>query len=116
MHHHLSGCNGLVLECNHDLEMLKEGGYPPHLQQRIRSKAGHLTNSDAALFLIDLIHKGLEHVVLAHISGTNNTHDLALATVENHLREYDLTAEERRKFVVSVARQDRVGELICLGE
>lgn len=115
MRHHLGGCNGLVLECNHDLEMLKNGGYPPYLQQRIRSKSGHLTNSDAALFLVELIHDGLEHVVLAHISETNNTHELARATVERHLREYELTAEERRRFTVSVARQDEVGKLICLG-
>ncbi|MEN8135022.1 MAG: MBL fold metallo-hydrolase [Thermodesulfobacteriota bacterium] len=115
MHHHLGGCNGLVLECNHDLEMLKNGGYPPYLQQRIRSKCGHLTNSDAARFLVDLIHGGLEHVVLAHISETNNTHDLARATVERHLQEYDLTGEERRRFTVSVARQDKAGVLICLG-
>jgi phosphoribosyl 1,2-cyclic phosphodiesterase len=114
MHHHLGGCNGLVLECNHDLEMLKNGGYPPPLQQRIRSKAGHLTNSEAARFLVDLIHAGLKHVVLAHISETNNTHVLARETVEEHLREYDLTAEEGRFFSISVARQDGVGELICL--
>jgi phosphoribosyl 1,2-cyclic phosphodiesterase len=115
MHHHLGGCNGLVLECNHDLEMLKNGGYPPPLQQRIRSKCGHLTNSAAARFLIDLIHGGLEHVVLAHISETNNTHDLALATVGSYLREYDLTAAEQRRFSVSTARQDVVGKLIRLG-
>lgn len=115
MHHHLGGCNGLVLECNHDLEMLKNGGYPPHLQQRIRSKTGHLTNGDAASFLVELIHGGLEQVVLAHISETNNSHDLALATVENHMRAYDLTAEERRCFTISVARQDKVGGLIKLG-
>jgi hypothetical protein len=95
--------------------MLKNGGYPPHLQQRIRSKSGHLTNSDAALFLVELIHAGLEHVVLAHISENNNTHELARATVEKYLREYDLAAGECRRFVVSVASQDRVGALICLG-
>lgn len=114
MRHHLCGCNALVLECNHDLEMLKNGGYPPYLQQRIRSKSGHLTNSDAARFLVELIHDGLEYVVLAHISETNNNHDLAKATVEKHLADYDLTTEERRTFSVSVARQDKVGQLYCL--
>jgi phosphoribosyl 1,2-cyclic phosphodiesterase len=115
MRHRLGGCNGLVLECNHDLEMLKNGGYPPYLQQRIRSKFGHLNNGDAARFLVDLIHDGLEHVVLAHISETNNTHELARTTVEKHLQEYELTAEEGRRFTVSVARQNKVGDLICLG-
>lgn len=114
MRHRLGGCNGLVLECNHDLEMLKNGGYPPYLQQRIRSKFGHLTNSDAARFLVDLIHDDLEHVVLAHVSETNNTHELALTTVESHLRDSDQAADARR-FTVSVARQDKAGDLFCLG-
>jgi len=114
MHHRLSGCHGLILECNHDLEMLKNGGYPPQLQQRIRSKEGHLTNSDAARFLIELIHDGLEHVVLAHISETNNTHELALATVQEHLRQHACTVGEPCRFALSLAHQERVGELVVL--
>jgi phosphoribosyl 1,2-cyclic phosphodiesterase len=114
MQYRLGGCNGLVLECNHDLEMLKNGGYPPQLQQRIRSKSGHLTNHDAGRFLVELIHDGLEQVVLAHVSETNNTHELAKATVEKYLEEYALTAEERHRFTLSVARQDKVGELYHL--
>lgn len=114
MHHRLSGCHGLVLECNHDLEMLKNGGYPPQLQQRIRSKEGHLTNSDAARFLIELIHDGLEHVVLAHISETNNTHELALATVREHLHQHACDCGEPSNFSLSLAHQDRVGELVVL--
>jgi len=114
MLHRLGGCNGLVLECNHDPEMLKNGGYPPHLQQRIRSKSGHLANSDAARFLIELIHDGLEHVVLAHLSETNNTPDLARSTVERHLQGYDLTTEESRRFKVSLACQDSAGEMVRL--
>jgi phosphoribosyl 1,2-cyclic phosphodiesterase len=115
MRHRLSGCHGLVLECNHDLEMLKNGGYPPPLQQRIRSQEGHLTNHDAASFLVELIHDGLEHVVLAHISETNNTPELALATVTERLREYAGASGEPCRIVVSLAHQDRVGELVCLG-
>lgn len=114
MRHHLGGCNGLVLECNHDLEMLKNGGYPPLLQQRIRSKSGHLTNSEAANFLVELIHAGLEHVVLAHISETNNTHALALATVEKYLQRHELETEGQRCCSLSVARQDEVGRVIEL--
>ncbi|MDF1576814.1 MAG: MBL fold metallo-hydrolase [Desulfurivibrionaceae bacterium] len=114
MSHHLGGCNGLVLECNHDPEMLKNGGYPPSLQQRIRSKSGHLTNTAAASFLVELIHNGLKHVVLAHVSETNNSHDLVRTTVEGYLQEYDLAAGAHRGFSLSVARQDAVGELVCL--
>lgn len=72
MRHRLAGCHGLVLESNHDLTMLKKGPYPPHLQQRVRSNEGHLANTTAAAFLNDLLHAGLEQVVLAHISETNN--------------------------------------------
>jgi len=114
MHHRLSGCHGLILECNHDLEMLKNGGYPPQLQQRIRSKDGHLTNTDAARFLVELIHDGLEHVVLAHISETNNTPELALTTVQEHLRLHASASGEPCRFTVSLAHQERVGELIKL--
>ncbi|NTV14236.1 MAG: MBL fold metallo-hydrolase [Desulfobulbaceae bacterium] len=114
MRHRLSGCHGLILECNHDLEMLKNGGYPPQLQQRIRSKEGHLTNSDAAKFLLELIHDGLEHVVLAHISETNNTHALALVTVQEHLRQHSCASGEPCRFALSVAHQERVGEMVSL--
>lgn len=115
MQHRLGGCSGLVLECNHDPEMLRNGGYPPHLQQRIRSKDGHLTNQEAACFLAELVHEGLEHVVLAHLSDTNNTPELAWDTVEKHLVECGLAAAERRRFGISVASQDTPGEMIILG-
>ena len=114
MQHRLGGCSGLVLECNHDPEMLKNGGYPPHLQQRIRSKSGHLTNLDAAVFLAELIHEKLEHVVLAHLSDTNNTPELAWHTVEKHLDECGLPAADKRHFDLSVARQESPGEMINL--
>ena len=75
---HLRSCNGLILEFNHDLEMLKNGPYPLHLQQRVKSSHGHLANNDAALFLKNLFHERLDHVVLAHLSETNNDPILAL--------------------------------------
>ncbi|MEN8142295.1 MAG: MBL fold metallo-hydrolase [Thermodesulfobacteriota bacterium] len=114
MQHRLGGCSGLVLECNHDPEMLRNGGYPPQLQQRIRGKEGHLTNLEAASFLAELIHEKLEHVVLAHLSDTNNTPELAWETVERHLAECGLPAEGRRHFGLSIASQEGPGEMICL--
>ena len=116
MQHRLAGCHGLVLECNHDPEMLKNGGYPQPLQQRIRSHEGHLANVDAAGFLVDLIHDGLEHVVLAHISETNNSHELALATVTDYLREHAGAIGDSCRVMISLAHQDRVGEVVCLGQ
>jgi phosphoribosyl 1,2-cyclic phosphodiesterase len=78
MQQRLRNCNGLILEFNHDLKMLAEGPYPLPLQQRVRSSQGHLANGDAAAFLRELLHEGLEHVVLAHLSETNNLPDLAM--------------------------------------
>lgn len=73
----LAGCNGLILEFNHNLDMLKNGPYPLPLQQRVRSSQGHLCNEDAAEFLAQLVSDHLRFVVLAHLSETNNTPDLA---------------------------------------
>jgi phosphoribosyl 1,2-cyclic phosphodiesterase len=105
IHHHLSRCQALVLECNHDLEMLKNGPYPPALQQRIRSKNGHLANPDAVAFLQGLGLAELQHVVLAHISHANNCHDRVRL-------EVDRGALSGLKF--SLACQDQAGELITL--
>lgn len=73
----LAECNGLILEFNHNLQMLKNGPYPLPLQQRVRSSRGHLSNEDAAVFLAGLIGDHLRMVVLAHLSETNNTPELA---------------------------------------
>jgi phosphoribosyl 1,2-cyclic phosphodiesterase len=107
--HRLTGCNGLIIECNHDPHMLKNGPYPLHLQQRIRSSQGHLANEDAARFIVDLLHDGLQHVVLAHISEKNNDPMLAYDTVVAALR-----AENDAAACVSLSWQDRTGEVITL--
>ncbi len=74
----LAGCNALILEFNHDPDMLKNGSYPAELQQRVRSSRGHLSNKDAANFLQQVQQEGkLRHLVLAHISAKNNTKELA---------------------------------------
>ncbi|HEX2769755.1 MAG TPA: MBL fold metallo-hydrolase [Geobacteraceae bacterium] len=74
----LKGCRALVLESNHDEEMLANGPYPWHLKQRIRSRHGHLSNSDSAALLDEIIHPGLEAVLLAHLSEVNNDPVIAL--------------------------------------
>lgn len=74
----LSRCDALILEFNHDTQMLKNGPYPLSLQQRVRSSQGHLANEDAASFLKTLLHDSLQYVILAHLSETNNTAELAL--------------------------------------
>ena len=83
----LMGCNGMVLEFNHDLQMLKNGPYSQALQQRVRSDHGHLANEDAAAFLQSLLHDRLQYVVLAHLSTTNNHPDLAMKAATNVVGE-----------------------------
>lgn len=73
----LSGSDALVLEFNHDPGMLRNGPYPPALQQRVRSNRGHLSNGDGARLLASLVHERLQRVVLAHLSETNNLPELA---------------------------------------
>lgn len=68
----LKECKVLVLEFNHDEEMLLNGPYPWHLKQRIKSRHGHLSNRDSAALLSEVIHPGLEGVFLAHLSEVNN--------------------------------------------
>ena len=81
------GLNALVLEFNHDHRLLMDGPYPWPLKQRIRSRTGHLANEDAAALVAELNHVGLRHLVLAHLSETNNHPNLALAAARKALGE-----------------------------
>ena len=72
------GCKILYIESNHDLEMLKNSSYPAQIKQRIKSKHGHLSNADCAESLPYFIKNGAEKIILYHLSGENNTKELAL--------------------------------------
>ncbi|MEK9825653.1 MAG: MBL fold metallo-hydrolase [Methylotenera sp.] len=75
--HKLNGCQALMLECNHDANMLKNGPYAWSLKQRVGGELGHLDNLDTAQLLAKLDHAPLQHVVAAHLSAKNNTPALA---------------------------------------
>lgn len=77
----LSGCEALILECNHDAAMLAAGRYPPHLKRRIAGRFGHLDNAAAADLLAQVDRSRLRHVVAAHLSQENNTPALATAAL-----------------------------------
>ena len=77
----LSGCHGLLLECNYDRDMLLNGHYPASLKQRVAGDWGHLDNQQSAELLQRIDTDYLQHLVLAHISEKNNTRDLVLDTV-----------------------------------
>lgn len=81
----LSGCHGLVLECNHDLEMLGNGNYPYPLKQRIKSNFGHLDNTASAALLSRLDNRHLQHIIAAHLSTQNNRADLARKSLSDAL-------------------------------
>lgn len=73
----LSGCDALVLECNHDVQMLAASRYPPSLKARIGGAHGHLNNEAAARILASLDRSRLRYLVAAHLSQENNTAELA---------------------------------------
>jgi phosphoribosyl 1,2-cyclic phosphodiesterase len=73
----LSGVDALVLECNHDLDMLMNGPYPPGLKRRVSGRFGHLDNRQAANLLAQLDCSRLKHIIAAHLSQQNNRPELA---------------------------------------
>lgn len=77
----LAGCAALLLECNHDLQLLATSRYPPSLKARIGGRLGHLANDSAAEILRHSAHPGLRHVVAAHLSEQNNRPELAAAAL-----------------------------------
>lgn len=78
---HLAGCDALLLECNHDSELLAASSYPASLKARIGGRHGHLSNDTAARILATCLHAGLRHLVAAHLSEQNNRPDLARAAL-----------------------------------
>jgi len=81
----LSRCQALVLECNHDQEMLANSSYPHSLKQRIGGRLGHFENSVSAALLAKLDNSLLQHIIAAHLSVKNNTPALARAALSNVL-------------------------------
>jgi len=77
----LSGCDALVIECNHDAQMLADGDYPFALKQRIAGRHGHLDNDATASLLRAIDCTRLQHLFAAHLSKQNNTPELARAAV-----------------------------------
>ena len=102
----LKDCHLLILEANHDSDMLINGPYPGYLKRRIQSRNGHLSNKQSRHLLMELQHQGLKHVILAHLSQTNNAPQKVLAEVSRALT--------RCKPRLTVARQHCCSEIIYL--
>jgi len=85
--HHIRGCQVLMIESNHDLEMLRGGPYPWPVKQRVMSRVGHLSNDALADFLTTDYDGGAEFLILAHLSEQNNHPEIARMTAERALGE-----------------------------
>lgn len=94
----LSGCDALLLECNHDTDMLMQGTYPEYLKQRVAGTQGHLSNHQASALLKAIDTSRLKHVVAMHLSEKNNTTDLvqqALSAALDCEQEWVAIAEQQ---------------------
>jgi Metal-dependent hydrolases of the beta-lactamase superfamily I len=77
----LLGAGAVLIESNHDIQMLRDGPYPFPLKRRILSARGHLSNDDCALLARSLAENGTKHIILGHLSRENNRPQIAAATV-----------------------------------
>jgi phosphoribosyl 1,2-cyclic phosphodiesterase len=103
----LSECDLVMLESNHDIEMLLNGWYPEDLKRRILSDVGHLSNEAAAQTLQYLAERGrLRTAVLMHLSKNNNRPKLALETVQRHLNGTEVA--------VAIAPRDRMSAIFTV--
>lgn len=87
---YIAKANYLVIEANHDMEMLMGGPYPAYLKERISSSTGHLNNKDCAEALVNNMTGRIKHVWLCHLSEENNHPELARKTVEAVMRSHGI--------------------------
>ena len=103
----ISGSDVVLLESNHDIEMLKRGPYPPDLKARILSEKGHISNNACASELPFLLNNGTKRFILGHLSQHNNTPMLAKSCAEAALM--DLSAVNGKDYILTVAKPNNNG-------
>lgn len=106
----LTGSEILLLEANHDENMLMVGAYPYYLKQRIIGDRGHLSNENSAKLISRLFHDKLKYITLAHLSKENNYEELAYETVRMELNK--LLDDRHSELMLSVARRDIPSEIL----
>lgn len=109
----LKGLDILLLEANHDIHMLEVGGYPYYLKQRILGERGHLSNESAGQLLCKVLHDGLKHIFLGHLSKENNYEELAYETVRLEVMLED-TPYGPDDFPITVAGRDRISRCVTV--
>jgi len=100
----LAGCDALAVECNHDVESLVRGSYPPSVKARVGSAYGHMSNAQAAELVASLADGRLQWVVAMHVSERNNSHALVVEALEPVL--------DRHATPLAIAKQDAPGAWI----
>jgi len=107
---HLRRCDVIIIESNHDVEMLRVGPYPWSVKQRVMSRVGHLSNDSLAQFFAEDYDGGASHIVLAHLSEQNNHPEVARRVAENALGPQQTLLQNR----LMLAAQDAPTECIRL--
>ena len=108
----LRGCDGLMIESNHDLEMLRNGPYPWMVKQRVMSRVGHLSNAALAEFFEKDYDGSASFLVLAHLSEHNNHPELARETAWKAL---GIRQNLFSSSALTLAHQDKPLQPLCLG-
>ena len=107
----LRGSSAILMESNHDVDMLRQGPYPESLKQRVGSRWGHLSNDALARYLEERLPMSVRHLFLAHLSRTNNHESLALTSCREALRRRGEPVP-----MVHVCYPDRPTHLLRLAE
>ena len=110
---HMEGLDALLLEAIHDIHMLQVGAYPYPLKQRILGERGHLSNETSGQLLGQILHDGMQHILLGHLSKENNYDELAYETVRLEISLGD-NPYRGNDFPIEVAKRDRPSSLIRL--
>lgn len=105
----LYGCESVLLESNHDIDMLRFGDYPYALKRRILSDVGHLSNKMAAQTAVHLIKNGTKHIMLGHLSDKNNLPDIAMMETFNALTDNGIKVGE--DMTLQVAERYKITEM-----
>ncbi|MFO7619451.1 MAG: MBL fold metallo-hydrolase [Thermoplasmata archaeon] len=101
--------DAIIIESNHDVQMLKDGPYPAFLKKRILGKQGHLSNAQSAEMLVSVIGPKTRHVTLAHLSQENNKPEIAQEESETTLKNAGIGTE------ITPASQFDIGNIINVG-
>ena len=112
--HYLSKADHIVIESNHDVDMLMNGPYPIYLKRRVRGEGGHLSNAECGELLHDIYHPSLRHVFLCHLSDENNDPDIAYRTASKVLASEGV--QVGKDVVLSVLMRNSPSLLYNFGE